>query len=61
MQLRQGSCLICLGQSGGLVNSNFPPEILHDISLQSNNSQVQLVAELGPVQPQLVYPRLSGR
>ena len=31
-QLRQGSCLICLGQSRGLVHSNVPPEISHDIS-----------------------------
>ena len=31
--LRQQSCLMCLGQSGGLIHSNVPPEISHDISL----------------------------
>ena len=32
-QLRQGSFLICVSQSWGLVHSNVPPEISLDISL----------------------------
>ena len=32
-QLSWRNCLMRLGQSGGLIYSNVPPEILHDISL----------------------------
>ena len=39
--LRQGSCLLCLGQSRGLVHSIFPPEILHDISFLARRFESQ--------------------
>ena len=32
------SCQICVGQSGGIVHSNVPPEILLDISLCNDGS-----------------------